>query len=107
MKTQESKNYARPSAAVPMPKLPITGSPPSAVPMPSRMPDAESPFAETAANTRSPDAAHARVIAMSDYPSGRGGMHSVAVPSAPQAEQKAERADMSIGPRPPASPMPT
>ena len=106
MKTKESKNYALPHSALPMPKSPIGTSPPMAMPMPARMPGAELPIPESARNSRSPVAGEMPVIAMGDYPDGRGGMQRVSVTSTPQATQSAERAGTPIGSRPPASRMP-
>lgn len=106
MKTRETKNYAGPPPALPMPHSPIGASPQSAMPMPARMPEAESPIVDSAANRGAPGGEETRAIAMSDYPSGRGGMQRVSVMPARQAEHGTEREGTPIGARPPASRMP-
>jgi hypothetical protein len=101
MPKSESESYAGQPQPAPMPEYPIL-RPVPAMPMPTPMPFRD---ASTSMNEQKPTSASAKVIAMDDYPTGRGGMRIV--PMAQQPVQPAVRPSASIGGKPPTVKMPT
>ena len=90
-----------------MPKKPIQktyAGQPQATPMPTHMPVQE---ASSFTSLQRLPKELMKVNAMDDYPNGRGGMQVVPMAPAEQSAKPAVRAGMPIGPRPPATKMPT
>ena len=90
-----------------MPKKPIQktyAGQPQATPMPTHMPVQE---ASSFTSLQRLPKELMKVNTMDDYPNGRGGMQVVPMAPAEQSAKPAVRAGMPIGPRPPATKMPT
>jgi hypothetical protein len=86
-----------------MPEYPIPHAALPAIPMPRRMPVQEaSSFASSEGLTSEQN----KVIAMEDYPAGRGGMRMGPMAQGEQPTQPAGRPGSPIGTRPPAIRMP-
>lgn len=104
MPKSESESYAGQPQSTPMPEYPIPRAPVPAMPMPTRMPVQD---ASSFTSPQRPTSESTKVIAMDDYPTGRGGMRMVPVVPAEQSAQPAIRPRAPIGARPPAIKMPT
>jgi hypothetical protein len=104
MPKTESESYAGQPQSTPMPEYPISRAAVLAMPMPTRMPVQNT---SSFASPQRPASEATKVIAMDDYPAGRGGMRMVPVAPAEQPAQPAVRPGVPIGTRPPAIKMPT
>jgi hypothetical protein len=109
MLKSEPGSYARQPKSTPMPAYPIPRAAITAMPAPARMPV---PYASSSANPQRPASEATKVIAMDDYPAGRGGMRMARMVPPEQPAQPAVRSSVPIprvpiGARPPATKMPT
>jgi len=84
----ESESSARQPQPTPMPEHPIITTKIPTTPMPTRMPDVD---ISSVANPQRPTTEATKVIAMDDYPTGRGGMHMVPMESVEMSMQPADR----------------
>jgi hypothetical protein len=100
----EPESYAGRPQATPMPQYRIPDTAAPAMPMPTPMPAQGAP---ATASSQRLITETMRVIAMDDYPAGRGGMRMVPTPRVEQSAQRAVPQGAAIGNRPPARAMPT
>lgn len=103
MPKRESASTAGQPQSMPMPEYPIPHAALPAIPMPTRMPVQG---ASSFASSPRPTGEEMKVIAMEDYPGGRGGMRMWPMAQGEQPTQPAVRPDSPIGTRPPAIRMP-
>jgi hypothetical protein len=104
MPKSKSESYVGQPQSTPMPEYPIPRAAVPAMPMPTRMPVQD---ASSFASSQRPTSEETKVIAMDDYPAGRGGMRMVPMARAEQPAQPTIRPGAPIGTRPPAIKMPT
>ena len=97
------KGYPAHPSTTPMPEHPISVASASSGPVPEDMPGSDS---SSAASSQEQTSEAANVIALDDYPAGRGGMRMVSPASPEQSGEPAAHPDAQIGPRPSAVEMP-
>jgi len=97
---KEKNNAGKPSTT-PMPDHPISVLSGSSGPAPEQMPGSDSSSA-----TSVHEETGVAVMAMPDYPAGRGGMRMVAPASPDESAEPATHPEAQIGPRPSATDMP-
>lgn len=96
-------SYAGHPSTAPMPDHPISDASGPSGPVPELMPGSD---ASSASGSQEQAADDSFVIALADYPGGRGGMGMVAPGSAEQSAEPEARKEAQIGPRPVAADMP-
>jgi len=101
---RKSPSTAGQPQSMSMPEYPIPHAPLPAIPMPRHMPVQE---ASSFASSERPASEQNKVIAMEDYPGGRGGMRMGPMAQGEQPTQAAARPGSPIGTRPPATGMPS